>query len=271
MAYTASDSRLVIGYDNLIVPEQIASIALGNATADAAYPVDNLKFEDPWRMLKVSTTPSGSPQINVVFNAAVNASCAGFVNHNLADGGYAYQVLYSTNGTDYTQIGSISAVTNGNVLLRFNSINAKWWRFMPYKASAWTSFRIGALFLGTKYEVETNPENDGGFNVAFENPVLFSQSSGNAKHLLHGPDKWTSSAELLFRRVSATMSYALTHTIGARNRRKMIAMIPPDQVTGYVPLAYEHFFGVLQGIYPSPSQGIGGSKINVVMRLEGVM
>lgn len=273
MAFTSAETKIVLAYNNKVTTANVTAVTIASATPDASYPIANLKYEDPWRMLKVPTTPSGNPVIKIQFTAAQTINCFGLVNHNLwSSANYTIELAYSSDDTSYTVVGSTSLVSDGNLLLRFTTSPARvWWR-ITLTASPRAAFYLGAVFLGTYSAMASNPI-DGGVNTRLGVPVDFIESAGDAKHVRFGASKFTTQAELTWERATQATVLALVETIARPNMRKMIGIITPEQVNVIVPLYAEHLFGYLTSAVVAPREGASSSthRADVVLNIEGVM
>ena len=273
MAFQAIETKTVVGFDNKIDAALITAVTIANATAHAYYPVTNLKYDDPWRMCKVTTSPTAAPQIKFQFAAAQMFTCFGIINHNLATQSYGVTLESSVDNSTWVTIGSITAgtmISDGNILLRFPlSSNHAWWRITLTKASAWPTFYVGSFFLGQHQSLITEPL-DGGVNSRMEVPIEFTQSSGQAKHVRWGVSKYTTDCEMTFERASQSTVLQLAETVGRRNLRKTIAFVQPGQVSSIQPVMGEHLFAYLQALTVSPRVG-APHKADIVLQLAGVL
>jgi len=273
MAFTASETRMVLAYNNKVLPENVSTVTITNATADASHPAANLKYDDPWRRLKVPANPSAAPVIDFTFSASQQFTCFGIVNHDLYTGGYGIEFAYH-NGTTFVSIGTATPTSDGDLLVRSALTPAATvYRLILTRGSAWPPFRLGAVFMGTHAAVAKNPEGENGWVVNYGFPLEFLQSAGDARHVLIGARKITKSATAIFERIDQAQQKLIVETVGRANFGKLVGIIPPDSVTTVVPVGLEHFFGLVLGYDHGAAMGgtAGAHKGAAVLRLEGAV
>lgn len=276
MAFTSTETKIVIGYNNAVTPANITAVTLaGGTSADTGYPVANLKYEDMWRMFKTSGTPSTNTDIIIQFAVARQFTAFGLVNHNLFSGGYSVDLAHSPDNVTYTSVGNQALFTDGNILYRFpiNSPARAYWRIrLTTSASPRPGIFIGAVFLGVHAALTNNPTDAGVFTTA-EVPIDFIQSAGQAKHVRFGPTKYGQRSEFTWERASQLTVFTLLETIGRTNMRKLIAVITPEQVHLTFPFFGEHVFGYLTRITHSPREGASSAthRADVVLNIEGAV
>lgn len=272
MAFTSSETKAVIAYNNKVIAANVTAVTLSNASADSSFPVANLKYDDPWRMLKVTGNPSNNPTIVFQFAVAQSFTCLGLVNHNLLDGGYSVDLAYSADNVSYTSVGTVGLTTNANILLRFAASPARvYWRLTLQRSTPWQPFYLGSVFLGTHQALTTNPV-DGGMNTRLSVPIDVIESAGEARHIRFGPTKYTQDSEITFERISQTMLAVLVEGIIRPNLRRQIAIIGPDIVHLVTP-GSEHLFAYVKDVVVAPREGASTTthRADVVLNLLGVM
>ena len=291
MAFTVSNTKMCIGYNNRLVPENIASITLTNIASDAV--ANNVGIEDPTIKLATAATTAAANVRTVIinFSAAWQISCFGLANHDLITGGYDYIDVAYWNGSSYTQAGGTTQSFAGvlgdpNFLLRFPPaiatisaggggqppLNTYSWRIIFSKNSGTNAaFSIGLFFLGLYYEVAMNPE-EGGVFIPTEIELEPTPTLGGISYKRPGPARASESAEINWKRIPQSMMDVLRGTIEQNNRKKPIAIIWPEQVSYAMPNATQHFYGNISRMTPSPRTALTPPhKYDLTIAMRGIL
>jgi hypothetical protein len=273
----ATQQKLVIGYDNVVLPENITAIT-ANFTPDTGFGLDNLKYPDPSLRCRETDTSASDRIITIQFAAGKTLTCAGVIGHNLKSKGYqTVLVEWSTDGSAWTAVGtaqSLAAFGNPNFLLRFAQVSGPaWWRFTFGQSSGTRqAFEVGMLFLGTIYEFTRNAVADGGFQIIRDPVVNFVDSAGGQTWLAQGHSTFNEEAEIELLRAAPADAQVLTNQIFESNIRKIVCLLSPEQVTVQMPTVGQHFFGYLLPMSRAVRCGFGGGdKYDITLSMMGAL
>jgi hypothetical protein len=131
----------IIGYDNIL---RLAPTITASSEIDTS-PVSNLRDGSTYQAWQADS--AGAQEIIVDNGVAAIADYFGIAVHNIARAGSSVVLAYSTNGTDYTDIGDpISPAADGVIFVRFATITARYWRLTF--ASGSVPLRMAVLYIG---------------------------------------------------------------------------------------------------------------------------
>jgi len=269
-----TQSKMVIGYDNKVTPENLSSVSC-SVTANSSFPDDNLEYEDPWRMMKVTTTPGSDPDITFTFSSSQTFTCWGLVNHNIITQGYqSINLQYEDSGWNDvgTGISLLSRTTDTNFLLRFGSQSSTQWRIQMTGPGTKPTFYIGSVFMGTAYTVPRNPI-DGLMNTRIGYRNTFVDAAGGARYVAQSAYKAEETIEATFERATQSQTQKMTEDIAANNQGKMIALVGPDQVFQSMPGTHGHFYGYARDIVVAPRGGPSSTdhRADIVLTMDSAV
>ena len=259
MGYVASEQRMVIAYGNVVTATKVASVAC-TATEDAAYPVLNLAFDDPWRRFRFSSWSSLDRFITFTFSASQEISCIGLVNHTIFTTPLYLNIDIRNGGGGWTTgPGSIpigSTYGNPNTLLRINPEASNQWRIglLGTGANHREAFTLGMVFMGSYYELPFNPL-EGAMMTTREVQATTVSGTGGSHFLGYGPTKRTERTEISFERISREQAQWVDEFLFTNYANKIIGIIPPEQLASAMPTGPQHLFGYLRAVNSSPRGG----------------
>lgn len=266
---------MVFGFDNRVLPSYVSTVTLYSFTADAGFGADNVKYDDPWLLLKTSTAPTANPVVEITFSVAQTIAVAGIANHSVATAGYSYLSISYWNGSAWTATGGNASLSSTygdpDILLRLPSpVTTTGIRFTLVKTSGWQPFRIGLFFCGSSYQVAKNPI-DGSAFFAGEADLRITKTAGGAFYSSPPPAAIHAKAEISFQRVSQAQANVVTERIYRGNRGHVIAVIPPEAVSYEVPPGISHFYGYLTRVSTAPRSGVSAAThtYDQTLELEG--
>jgi hypothetical protein len=272
---------MVIAYDNVVVPELVTSITTTNITTLTGYPADNLKYADPKREMRVTDTPSADRIIRFDLASIQTVGCIGFLYHNLQSAGYeTIRVESSLDGTNWTNVGSgdigIQMTTHDQAfVVRFDPITtASRFRVNIKKPSGGSrpAFFLGMVFLGKTLEVSKNP-TDAQINRIDDFLIETEVTAGGDRYIAPGSYLPASEAEYSWSRLLQGEWQIIRYQIGERNKRKIIAVVPPEMTGWSTPLGNDHFFGYVQNAVSSATSGYAAAqhRYDCTLRLIGAL
>lgn len=280
MAYK-TQTNMLVAYNNVVTPELVTAVTLTNATADSGFPESNLKYPAPKREMRVSTTNANDRVIRFDFASAVTVSCMGICYHNLISAGYDnVKVEYSADGSAWSNVGTgtVSLAGSSNAdndfLIRFDAVSGvTHWRVTLGKTSGTRpAFYVGMIFLGVFYELVRNP-SDGEIAQEIDLGLAFEEDDGSGTWLAPG----SSSADdivdftLSWSRLTQFEARFLRFDIGRANKRRIVAIVGPEQASTSMPIGQEHFFGYMTHIVTQAVSGYGPTvhKYHATARFHG--
>ena len=261
-----TQSKMVLGYDNLATAAAITAVTLTNCSAASGSAAANLEVEDPSLPL-VTTAPTANPIITFQFSADLPTGDVvyAFVNQNFWHNYDLLRIQTSGNGTIWSDIGEVdlkgtttelASLNNPDLIFRPASDNTQLWkRFLFEKASAWPSITIGNILILRRYELTTNPTT-GQFSHTRTRDLEMQRAIGGALHLSRGAARAYQGADYFWTRIDETQAQRL-NDIAEVHANRLVGVIAPNQAAKVLPLGMGgHMVGRIDQWRPTPSPGL---------------
>lgn len=262
-------AKTTVLYANLTKPSLISAIVTtGISTFVAGFGSTNLRYEDPWTMMKTSAI-SGTPTFEIQFSSAQTVQSFGVINHNLFDAGYATATLRHWNGSTYVSDGAITIMQGNMDIAGSLTSPGSWARWQINLGTTGSNFFVGSFFLGSRYVVGRNPS---AFFQTRTETTITEQSAGGAVHTIPGAAKSVGALEMTFERGTLTD----VDFFRSRPKGELWGILPPEHVDGYdIATGEDIFWGRKRDIRTDP-KGPGGhftvqeARYDYVVSLDGV-